>query len=730
MIKRFLVLFMSVGLVYGQDPVYEELTVTYKDVRVHVVDRDGNPVKGLTLADFILRERGAVQQPTYFEEVDLTSQVVESEVRVRNEGGQAKAVLEEAPETVDRFMVLFVDSSHMTPGNFRRVKRSINEFIETRVGERDFVKIVQFDNKFDHVTGFTKDRDILKQNVEDMVYQGRLRKEILRSQRSINNLIEEWDNIEVPDMRPSYELNINQLIQEKGRIKADFYRTFYLNMLSMGNMLEHIKGAKSIFLFTGGGYLETNPKFSNTADLADRLGRVMNRANATIYTMLFAASETLGGAGDNLNLKNTDPGFGRRLKTYSSFPPSDQFTDPAANTVMEDNRQLESAPSVAAESTGGLYLRTFNADDARDQLRKLNDVSRHYYRLGYALDDPERRVAVSIKLRDKQKGWKLLYGKTFEPETPYLELKKDEQDIAFKAMLLYGQNFRLDLDSNWSYELLSRENGGFRVPVVGSLKTKSLPENGFELGFAALNEKKEMLDLTTMRIKDVELENNRFNYYELLLTDAKPKYVRASIRDLDTGDISFFQLEVEEEVKSGPHIPSLMMASADDGKALGLNHLRVLKNEEAIQQASTLNTKKSKKKLAQLALSDLDIARRDEDPFNMGDAFFNASVKPYEFTPGVQYFMFHVQEPIDAEGQIQFLVKSKTGYLQVPGRIGKKYLDDGHNLHVQGALNTSKLPEGEYSLFVRVVYKGKQPIMAGAPFKIVKDTKMVARNSN
>ena len=333
---KYVLLFIPM-LAFGQ--VYEELTVTYKDIRVHVVDSNGDPVKGLKLDDFVLTVNRDDKEVDYFEEVDLAVQVAESEVKIADaENGKAQPVLEAAPETVDRFMVLFFDSSHMTPSVFKSVKEAMLRFIEERVASHDFVKIVQMDRRFEHVTGFTKDKDALKQGIEKTEYRGSLRKDVLKAQRGIDNMIEEWDNAPV-DIRYTYENGINQFIKEKARIKADYYRTFYYNMLRVGNMLENIKGAKSIFLFSGGGYLEHNSGFGGTIYDSDQLGRVLNRADATVYTMYFGSPNPLGGGGRTLNLKSVDPGFASRLKNYSVFPPTDQFTEIASNTIVEDNRQ-------------------------------------------------------------------------------------------------------------------------------------------------------------------------------------------------------------------------------------------------------------------------------------------------------------------------------------------------------------------------------------------------------
>ena len=396
MVHYWLLLIFCAPAMY-QDSIHETMSVIYKDMRIHVVDRDGNPVKGLNLDDFILLQAGVPQTATFFEEVDLTQDTI----KPSGDTNDTAVPLKENSKSMDRYLVLFVDSSHLNPGGFRAVKQTAIEFIDTQKRDRDFVKVVQFDRQLKQHSGFIQDRETLKQAIESMPFEGRLRKDLLRTQRSINKLITDWYELETPDGKISLEMNINQLSHEKGRVKADSFNSFYHHMLAMGHMLEHIDGSKSIFLFTGGGYLESNAKFGNTTLDSDRLGRVMNRADATIYTMLFASTESLGGSG--FNLKGEDPGLAQRLKSYSTFPPTDQYTEPAGNTIVENNRQLESAPGAAAENSGGLYLKVHNTNNSGRQLARLNNVAGHFYRLGFAVEDPKQRLDVKIKL--KQPKW-------------------------------------------------------------------------------------------------------------------------------------------------------------------------------------------------------------------------------------------------------------------------------------------------------------------------------------
>src|SRR5207248_1130962 len=55
------------------DPLKETVTVSVVEVPVTVVDRDGNPIRGLTAANFRLFDEGKEHAITAFDSVDFAS---------------------------------------------------------------------------------------------------------------------------------------------------------------------------------------------------------------------------------------------------------------------------------------------------------------------------------------------------------------------------------------------------------------------------------------------------------------------------------------------------------------------------------------------------------------------------------------------------------------------------------------------------------------------------------
>jgi len=711
--KTAWLLFLSA---FASAQITEELRVVYKDIRVHVVDRDGNPVKGLTIDDFLLKENGKFRDIGYFEEVDLRAQAEDPtpaqapepviELTEERKPAARDPLLDKPVSQADRFLVLFLDSGHMTKGVFDDVKEAVVDFIDQNVSEQDVVKIVQMDDRFEHLTPFTKNKEELKKAVREAPYKGRLRRELRRVQRRINDGIQDWDSVS-EDLKTGLEFGINADIREKGRLKAIAYQTFYYNMLYVARMVEHMKGPKSIYLFTSGSYLEHNSRYSSTVEDSEALGRTLNSANATIYSMLFKSPNPLANGTRAFNITSRSPDFALSLNSFSEFPPNPLgLTEVAANTIVEDNDQLETGARAAADTTGGLFVRAFQArEDIVANLQRVDQTANHFYRIVYPLNNPDRITRVNVELVDGGPGWKVLYGKEFEKQKSYLELKREERDIAFSAMLVYSQSYRNDLDARFNYHLFSNDDGGYVVPIVGEAPVDELPKKGFEFGFVALDENRELLDLVSSVLTDLP-NVDRLNYYDVLLTKEPPRYIRASVRNMSTGDLTFYELPVDPKLTQAsgePHLSEVLVTAPDAvSQSLGINHLRMMKGD-----------KKEKE-------DEVNIRRRDRDPFQMDDRYFKPSVRPYVFKPGPLLFMFHLENPApEAKYQMQFLVQSDKGYHQVPGRLVKEWQQDENSVHYQGALNASNLPADEYTLWIRLTdVAAKKAYMSSAKFTI------------
>jgi len=666
--------------------VNEEMTVTVREIRVHVLNSEGEPVKGLSPANFKVSQEKGLTDVTFFEEVDLFTNYkdllsTEEEKQEKNEMSFAIS-----DRDVSRKVVLFVDSSHLTQGNFEQVRDSLIRFIDTQLNPNDLVKMVHWDDDVKHLTAFIRDRETLITSLSEMKFKGQMLRDMNRAQNAIDSEIKEWDVLENPELKYAYENSINQLIKQKARLKANHYRTFYLNILDVSTILSTMDGPKSIFLFTGGSYLEVSNNFGNTTDLSERLAEKLNRSNTTIYTILLKQTKPVGGSPPFL--QNQNPNFANRFKNFSTFPPNAQFTaDIANNTISEDNVQIETGPAAAADMSGGLFLKSFGNTNIEEQLEQVQNVSSHYYRLAFLVDNPENAASVKVSLQNKERGWKLLYGGDFGVPTPYLELPKDERRIERHSLLVYGSKFRDDFNADWEPRLFGDEKSGFRVAMMGKFALTNPPANGYEMGFAILDENRELLDLTIPIVNEFP-KTDTFSTYDVLLSPKRPAFFRFYVRDMDNGDYSLQEFTIKKPIgdQNITRLSEVFMDQAGGDKTIALNQLDFVKKGE-------------------LMAPDDVVARSDLDPFRMEDNVYSPDIRPYAFKPGVLGFLILLENPTDEKEnpyQVQYLVKSQEGYLKVPGRVVSSWTDPTGSLHFQGQIKTSELPKGSYALYIRV----------------------------
>jgi VWFA-related protein len=146
---RFAFLFSFVAVaVFAQ--VRETVTVSVVEVPVTVVDRAGNPVRGLTAANFKILDDGKERAIASFDSVDFAS------------AESMKAISPMNPAARRNFMIVF-DLSFSSPNSIQRAQQAARDFIKNMVQKRDRVAVATIDSDkgFKLVTAFTTDRNAL-----------------------------------------------------------------------------------------------------------------------------------------------------------------------------------------------------------------------------------------------------------------------------------------------------------------------------------------------------------------------------------------------------------------------------------------------------------------------------------------------------------------------------------------------------------------------------------------
>lgn len=147
-------LVLSAGLALGQ--VRETVNVNLVEVPVTVVDRNGNPVRGLTADKFELIDQGQKRAITSFEVIDFAS--------------QTRAVSPLNPAARRSFLLLF-DLSFSSPLGRTKAQEAARNFIARSMQRRDLAAVgtIDIERGFRLLTAFTTDRNILASAVSSPI---------------------------------------------------------------------------------------------------------------------------------------------------------------------------------------------------------------------------------------------------------------------------------------------------------------------------------------------------------------------------------------------------------------------------------------------------------------------------------------------------------------------------------------------------------------------------------
>lgn len=142
--------------------VQERITVSVVEVPVTVVDRAGNPIRGLTAANFELLDEGKSRPISSVDAIDFASKQSVPAISPLN------------PAARRNFMLLF-DLSFSSPSSLARAQQASRDFVAKMVEPRDRVSVATIDAEkgFKLVTAFTTDRKLIADAINNPLnYRG------------------------------------------------------------------------------------------------------------------------------------------------------------------------------------------------------------------------------------------------------------------------------------------------------------------------------------------------------------------------------------------------------------------------------------------------------------------------------------------------------------------------------------------------------------------------------
>ncbi len=243
----------------AQTPRFEDSSqVVAVEVPVNVVDRDGQPVRGLTAADFEVFDGNESQTITAFETIDLKV--------MQGEPGEARPV-ESLPSSGRRHFLFFFDLSFSTPTSILKARMAARDIVLHGLHPADLAAVATYSLETGPklLVTFTPDRPQLARAIDTLGYR-----ESLDARRDpLRFLIEAPEAItpasgtglgEGTELRTQRDQAVREYLQSLAFAAERSERAFEVGRISAysrslgetARMLNAVKGRKHVILFSEG----------------------------------------------------------------------------------------------------------------------------------------------------------------------------------------------------------------------------------------------------------------------------------------------------------------------------------------------------------------------------------------------------------------------------------------------------------------------------------------------
>src|SRR5438309_5561750 len=219
--------------------VKESITVSYVEVPVTVVDRSGNPIRGLTAANFEIVDEGKKRDVSGFDTVDFASVDSVKNVSALN------------PAARRNFLIVF-DMTFSSPHTVTRAQEAARSFVTKMVTKQDRVGVATVDvaHGFRLLTSFTTDRKMVDSAIGNPVSFRALDPLQLAGSGFDKEMLAQFsDGGRAPDELRDIARMMNKEQDAYNREKIDRQ----LNLLSgLSKVLRAVRGEKHIILLSEG----------------------------------------------------------------------------------------------------------------------------------------------------------------------------------------------------------------------------------------------------------------------------------------------------------------------------------------------------------------------------------------------------------------------------------------------------------------------------------------------
>ena len=350
-------------------------------VDVVVRDRAGNVVRGLTAADFEVREDGRVQEilGISFEEISAervtpiatTELLASAEARMSDPSGAGSASpMAAAALAGRRLIVLLFDTSSMQPEEVQRAVDAASTFVSEQMSSADLIAVATVSTALDVLTDFTGDRAKVAAALAQLAYS-----EGTATPPPDASTAATDEETAAASEATEAETSEMDLFNNDVRLRA---------LRTLAESLAPVEQKKAILYFSAG--MERSGQ-DNQIELRTAVNAAV-RAHVSIYPVDTRGLQAVAPGGDARQAS------GRGQALFSGRAMARQFSRLAASQ--------DTLTSLAADTGGRAFTDTNDFGEAFDRVRR--DISA-YYLLGYssantAKDGRFRRIRVRVKRED------------------------------------------------------------------------------------------------------------------------------------------------------------------------------------------------------------------------------------------------------------------------------------------------------------------------------------------
>lgn len=370
--------------------------VNYVEVDASVTDAAGNPVSGLTAADFEVLEDGTPQTIAAFTLVNIP---IERAERPLFAAAPIEQDVQSNARANGRVYLIVLDDLHIHPLRSSRVKAAARRFIERHFGANDLAAIVYTSGRADAGQEFTNNRRLLAASIDR--FMGR------RMRSATLDRLDEY-RMTRDTREPGSRVN-DPNIAERG-----FHARNTLDSLkSLSEFLAGVRGRRKAMLFISEGI---------DYDIHDVF------TNRDAGTIIDASRDAIGAATrSNVSIYSIDPrgltAMGEEGIEVDSFP-EDPTTEITGTSMLDELRLAQDSLRTLSEETGGFAA--VNRNDFDGAFERVVRDNSTYYLLGYypandRRDGRFRKIEVRVKRPGLQvrsrRGYVAPRGRAPDPRT-------------------------------------------------------------------------------------------------------------------------------------------------------------------------------------------------------------------------------------------------------------------------------------------------------------------------